>query len=42
MTHQRVPGIDDERAAACSPDLKFAVAGLSNGLADSEIIQRLE
>jgi len=39
MTQQRVPGIDDESAAAGSPDLEFAVAGLSNGPADSEITE---
>jgi hypothetical protein len=37
MTHQRVAGHDGDAAAACSPDLEFALAESSARLADSKI-----
>jgi hypothetical protein len=37
MTHQRVAEEDGEAAAACSPDLEFALAESSTCLADSKI-----
>src|SRR5437868_13116613 len=39
MTHQRVAGDDGEAAAACSPDLEFALAESSTHFADPEIYQ---
>src|SRR5438046_3839320 len=39
MTHQRVAGEDGVAAAACSPDLEFALAESSTQLPDSEIYQ---
>ena len=38
MTHQRVAGHDGDVAAACSPDLEFALAESFTAIADSEII----
>jgi hypothetical protein len=40
MTHQRVAGKDGDAAAACSPDLEFALAESSTRLDDSEIMQQ--